>query len=60
MVSHKFKFIYARVPKTASSSLLHLMESHVKDMKPVGVNDWELDKNHIPMYHLKKYFHRDL
>jgi len=54
MISHKHKFIYTRVAKTASSTIVHLLQKSVEDLERLATDDWVHDKNHVPLWHLKK------
>lgn len=54
MISHKHKFIYTRVAKTASSTIVHLLQKSVEDMETLDTDDWVYDKNHVPLWYLKK------
>ena len=54
MISHNNKFIYTRIAKTASSTIIQLMEHYVDDMKTLVDENWTHDPNHIPLYFLKK------
>ena len=48
MINHKYKFIFVRVAKTASTSILEILP------KPKHLcKNWKHDCMHIPMWHLK-------
>ena len=54
MISHEHKFIFTRVAKTASSTILQSLRKGVDDLSPVVDDDWKHDVNHIPLWYLKK------
>ena len=52
MISHKHKFIYVRVAKTASSTIRGYLEDHVDGMgKAKG---WTENVHHIPLWYYKE------
>jgi hypothetical protein len=54
MISHKHKFIYTRVAKTASSTIMQLIRKYVDDLTSVVDDDWMHDVHHVPLWYLKK------
>jgi len=65
VISHKHKFIYTRVAKSGSTSIIEsFVPGYVKtktgwfipvEMTAPGHNQWSYDRQHIPLYHMKKH-----
>ena len=49
MINHKHKFIFVRVAKTASTSIITKLPKAFNSCK-----GWKYDCNHIPIWHLSK------
>ena len=55
MISHKHKFIFVRVAKTASSSIISKLPRTFNLCE-----GWKYDCNHIPISHLKKNLNKNI
>lgn len=55
MINHKHKFIFVRVAKTASSSIITKLPETFNTCK-----GWKYDCNHIPLWHLKKILNKSI
>ena len=55
MINHNHKFIFTRVTKTGSSTLVHSLKKCGVNMNRVITSaHWNGDLNHIPLWFLKK------
>lgn len=52
MISHKHKFIYARVAKTGSSTIAHSLVLSVGDLSKI--EGWTKNKYHIPLWYYRE------
>tara|TARA_R110001592_G_scaffold298412_2_gene569206 strand:- start:714 stop:1277 length:564 start_codon:yes stop_codon:yes gene_type:complete len=52
MISHKHKFIYARVAKTGSSTITDYLCENVGDV--TKIEGWTENKHHIPLWYYKE------
>ena len=55
MINHKYKFIFVRVAKTGSSSILETLPKSTTNCE-----GWKYDCHHIPLWHLKKNLDKDI
>ena len=52
MISHKHKFVFTRVTKTASSAIAGCLKVNISDL--IQIKGWSDDKHHIPMWYYRK------
>lgn len=52
MISHKHKFIFARVAKTGSTSVTGCLHKNISDISKI--EGWTENKHHIPLWHYRK------
>tara|TARA_A100001515_G_scaffold141909_1_gene139664 strand:+ start:378 stop:947 length:570 start_codon:yes stop_codon:yes gene_type:complete len=55
MINHEHKFIFVRVAKTASTSIITKLPKSFNSCK-----GWKYDCNHIPIWHLKANLDKDV
>ena len=63
MISHEHKFIFTRVTKTASTSIIDTLfdcRPHCDELRLDTSYHWEGDPNHYPLYVTKKIISEDI
>ena len=58
MINHEFKFIFVRVAKAASTSVLSRLPHSTKINEIY--KDWKYDKNHVPLWYVKENLNNEI
>ena len=59
MINHEHEFIFVRVAKTGSTSILETLPEGTNQREHCSEVNWEYDCNHIPLWHLKNNLDKD-